>query len=181
MAKLTDKQKRFCEEYLVDMNGTQAAIRTGYSKKTARVQSAQMLSISKVQEYLQQLRAEQQERVRVDADRVLQELSAIAFSNITDVVNIDRLDITFRDDIIPEAQAAIQVMNMTKGSQGSNQGSHSTERIQIKMHGKLGALKELGNHLGLFRELDMAIAVLKQYGTVEPTETGHIFHCTQLN
>ena len=180
MAQLTDKQKRFCEEYLIDMNGTQAAIRAGYSKKTAHVQASQTLSISKVQEYLQELRSEQQERVRVDADRVLQELCAIAFSKITDVVNIEQFDISFRDDIVPGAQAAIQSMVMIKSSHESNQGANSTERIQLKMHGKLGALKELGNHLGLFRELDIAIAVLKQYGIVEPTETGHVFHCAQL-
>lgn len=69
--KLTPKQEQFCREYLVDLNATQAAIRAGYSKKTAEQQGARLLRNVKVQMCLQSLRLEQQERVQVTADYVL--------------------------------------------------------------------------------------------------------------
>lgn len=87
---LNEKQKRFCEEYLVDMNGTQAAIRAGYSKKTAQEQSSRLLSNAIVQEYVAKLRQEQQERTKIDADWVLKqavELHLRCMQDIKPVIN----------------------------------------------------------------------------------------------
>jgi phage terminase small subunit len=73
--KLTPKQQRFCEEFMVDMKGTQAAIRAGYSPKAARFQSSRMLTNVDVQQYLNELRSQQQERLEINADAVLKELA----------------------------------------------------------------------------------------------------------
>lgn len=70
-AKLNDKRKRFCEEYVIDLNGTQAAIRAGYSEKTAAQQAEQLLRILEVQEYIQELMDARSERVQINADYVL--------------------------------------------------------------------------------------------------------------
>lgn len=68
---LTPKQAMFCREYLIDLNGTQAAIRAGYSPKTAQEQSARLLSNVIIQEYVQLLMEERSERVNITAEDVL--------------------------------------------------------------------------------------------------------------
>lgn len=80
-AKLTEKQKRFCEEYLIDLNATQAAIRARYSVKTAEQISARLLRNVKVQKYIENLRKEQSERTGITSDTVLKELEKIALTD----------------------------------------------------------------------------------------------------
>lgn len=76
---MTNKQKRFCEEYLVDLNATQAALRTGYSQKTAASIASENLQKPEILGYIAKLRAEQSERTGITADKVLEELSKVAF------------------------------------------------------------------------------------------------------
>jgi len=76
--KLTDKQKRFCHEYMVDMNGTQAAIRAGYSKKTADVIASENLVKPKITEYLGTLKGKQEQRTEITADSILKRINELA-------------------------------------------------------------------------------------------------------
>ena len=76
--KLTDKQQRFCEEYLVDLNATQAAVRAGYSEKTAGAIGFENLRKPEIQAYLQKLKEEQSERTQITADSVLSRLNQVA-------------------------------------------------------------------------------------------------------
>lgn len=78
MANLTPKIQRFCEEYIIDLNGKQAAIRAEYSKKTAEQQASRLLSNVKVQKYIAKLQAERAKRTETDADYVINGLKAIA-------------------------------------------------------------------------------------------------------
>lgn len=80
--KLSLKQKRFCEQFLIDMNATQAAIRAGYSKNGARTQSTRMLANASIQTYLAELRSQQQERTQITADMVLTEIARVAFLDL---------------------------------------------------------------------------------------------------
>lgn len=73
MKKLTDKQRRFVEEYLIDLNATQAAIRAGYSEKTARQAGSENLSKPDIQYAIQKEMASRSERTKIDADFVLTE------------------------------------------------------------------------------------------------------------
>ena len=75
---LTPKQEMFCLEYVVDMNGTQAAIRAGYSKRTANEQAAQLLAKPSIKQRVQELLAERARRVKLSADWVLARLRAEA-------------------------------------------------------------------------------------------------------
>lgn len=79
MAKLTDKQKRFCEEYLVDLNATQAAIRAGYSERTAEQIAYKLVKKSSVSEYLRSLKEKRSSRTEITADRVLAAIAEIGF------------------------------------------------------------------------------------------------------
>ena len=78
---MTDKQKRFCEEYLVDLNATQAAIRAGYKVKTARSQGQRLLTNVDIQRYLSELMQKRSERTGIDADTVLEELRRVALTD----------------------------------------------------------------------------------------------------
>lgn len=71
MAKLTDKQEQFCQEYLIDLNATQAAIRAGYSEKTANEQGARLLANVSIQTRLKELQSARQERTEITQDYVL--------------------------------------------------------------------------------------------------------------
>lgn len=89
--ELTDKQARFCEEYLIDLNATQAAIRAGYSEKTAREQAAQNLSKLNIQEKIAELKAERSKRTEMTQDSVIQELAAVARAEVKGVRAVDKL------------------------------------------------------------------------------------------
>lgn len=75
--KLTPKQKRFCDEYLVDLNATQAAIRAGYSEKTAAVIANENLKKPNIQEYVNQRMAEKEKELIADQDEVLRYLTSV--------------------------------------------------------------------------------------------------------
>ena len=89
--ELTDRQARFCEEYLIDLNATQAAIRAGYSEKTAREQAAQNLSKLNIQEKIVELKAERSKRTEITQDSVIQELAAVARAEVKGVRAVDKL------------------------------------------------------------------------------------------
>ena len=89
MAKLTEKQQRFIDEYLIDLNATQAAIRAGYSVKTAREQASQNLTKLNIQQAISEKMAERSKRTGVNQDRIVLELAKIAFVNAADVIDSD--------------------------------------------------------------------------------------------
>lgn len=86
MAKLTDKQELFAREYLKDLNGTQAAIRAGYSEKTAQEQASRLLSNVMVQDRIAELKAERNEQIGVDAAYVLRRLTEIDQMDVLDIL-----------------------------------------------------------------------------------------------
>ena len=91
MAKLTDKQKRFCEEYLIDLNATQAALRAGYKAKTARSQGQRMLTKVDIQRRITDLMKERSDRTALTSDSVLQELSRIAMAQDVEITGKEKL------------------------------------------------------------------------------------------
>jgi hypothetical protein len=119
--------------------------------------------LTNLQRYLTELRSQQSERLQINVDMVLRELAIIGFGSIGDVLEIDDSGARLKPQLTEEARAAIGSITITD------------DRIQVRMHNKIQALRELGLHFGLFNDFNTAIATLKQYGTVEATETGHVF------
>ena len=74
---LTEKQKRFCDEYLIDLNATQAAIRAGYSEKTAYRTGADNLRKPQIKKYIEQRMAEKEAELIADQDEVLKYLTSV--------------------------------------------------------------------------------------------------------
>ena len=141
MPKLTDKQKRFCEEYLIDLNATQAAIRAGYKEKTAYAQGQRLLKKVEAQEYLQELMDERSKRTEITADRVLRELAAIAFSDRTELAQVGESgEVTFT----PTEQLKEDIKRTIAGIENGKHG------IKVTTYDKVKALELLGKHLGLF-------------------------------
>ena len=89
MANLTPKQQRFVEEYLIDLNATQAAIRAGYSAKTAKVIAAQNLSKLNVQEAIEEAQSKRAEQTQIDAAYVLKRLVEIDQMDVLDIMDDD--------------------------------------------------------------------------------------------
>ena len=90
---LTAKQQRFVEEYLIDLNATQAAIRAGYSEKTAYSIGEENLRKPEISFEIQKAMDRRSKRTEITADRVLQEYAKIGFSNITDYLKVERGDV----------------------------------------------------------------------------------------
>lgn len=146
MAGLTAKQQRFVEEYLIDLNATQAAIRAGYSVKRASEIGYQLLQKTTVKHAIDKAMAERSRRTGITQDRVLQELAKIAFVNPTDVINMD--EATIRGDANREDTAAIASVRVKTIP---TEAGEITER-EVKICDKLKALELLGKHLGMFTD-----------------------------
>ena len=144
MAKLTAKQQKFVDEYLIDLNATQAAIRAGYSPDTAKEQGYQLLHKTSLSSAIAQAIAYRSRRTGITQDRVLREMAKVAFVNANDVIDPDSA--TVRADATEEDLACIQAVKVKTSE--SEMGS-SSER-EIKLYDKMRALEMLGKHLGLF-------------------------------
>lgn len=140
---MTKKQKRFIEEYLIDLNATQAAIRAGYSPDTAKSIGSENLTKPDIQARIAKAMAERSRRTGVNADRVVMELAKIAFVNASDVIDAETA--TLKPDAAPEDTAAVQSVKV------KTFGEDGLER-EIKMADKLKALELLGKHLGIFKD-----------------------------
>jgi len=151
---LTAKQKAFVEEYLVDLNATQAAIRAGYSKKTARSIGQENLTKPDIQAAIQKAQIERSERTEVTADMVLKELSLLGFANMLDYVRISEAGEPFIDlsDLTREQAAAISETMVEDYFEGRGKDSRQVRKVRIKFHDKRGALTDIGKHLGMFKE-----------------------------
>jgi len=76
-SKLTERQKMFCKEYIIDLNATQACIRAGYSEKTAKQIGSENLSKPYLQEEIARLMKSREERVKLTADKVLEDIERV--------------------------------------------------------------------------------------------------------
>jgi phage terminase small subunit len=146
MSKLTPKQQIFVEEYLYDLNATKAAIRAGYSPRTAHVQGPRMLENVRVRAHIEKALAERSRRTGINTDLVLLELARIGRANPADVVNFD--EATIRDSNLRDDTAAIQSIKVKKIP---TENGEIIER-EIKFHDKNRALELLGKHLGMFTD-----------------------------
>src|SRR5690606_21301345 len=145
---LTDKQQRFVEEYMVDLNATQAAIRAGYSQNAAHSIGAENLIKPEIQEAIQKRKQELSDSTGITAERVLSEYAKIAFSDARELFTPDNdlFDIRQLDDSTAAAVQYVQVDVM------SVQGVPMGQSKKVKLYDKLRALEALGRHIGLFEK-----------------------------
>lgn len=144
MTKLTDKQELFCREYLIDLNATQAAIRAGYSENTASEQGARLLVNVKVQNYIQELKQQRNDRNKIDADYVLKRLVEIDQMDILDILAPS-------GDFLPIKKWPRTWRTTLSGLDIAIIGSGDTEAImkKIKWPDKTKNLELLGKHISV--------------------------------
>lgn len=175
MANLTEKQKLFCEEYLVDLNATQAAIRAGYKSPNAYQIGAENLRKPQIQEYLQEKQQERSKRTEITADFVLKELAAIASTRITDVVNVLNRPIAMEDgSVINVPYVCVKnTAELTDAQKSAIASIKQTKNgVEIKMHDKVGTLKLIGDHLGMFAPVKDAVEEYESDGFIEALREG---------
>lgn len=141
MVKLTEKQKRFVQEYLVDLNATAAAKRAGYSEKSASRIAVELLNKTQVSAEIQKQQAKRQKRTEITQEKVLQELAAIAFANGYDFAQVIKPGVV---RVIPTEEIP---QDKRKAVASIKETANGTE---IKTYDKVRALELLGKHLGIF-------------------------------
>ncbi len=152
MRELKEKQKRFCEEYLIDLNATQAAIRAGYPARSAGSIGSENLKKPAIRAYIDEKLAERSARTGINADRVLAELGKLAFVNPTDVINSESGMIdenASRDDTAAIAVIKVKTIPTKDGD--------VVER-EVRFADKTKALEMCAKHLGMFRDEDESSA-----------------------
>lgn len=159
---MTAKQKRFCEEYLIDLNATQAAIRADYSERTAYSIGQENLKKPEIQACMKQLMDERSKRTQISADMVLKEYAKLGFSDITDYLKVttrermvkydtpdgvvfekemmQSVDLYDTEEVDPVKMHAVAEIKQTK------------DGIALKLHDKKGALDSIARHLGMFTD-----------------------------
>lgn len=166
-APLNPKQEQFCQEYLVDLNGTQAAIRAGYSDKTANEQSSQLLAKLHIQARVAELQAARGQRLEVTQDQVLREFAKLAFANMQDFITVQPDGTAYVDlsKLTREQAAALQEVVVDEYTDGRGKTAREVKRIRIKLADKKSALDSVAKHLGMFVErlqVDLTAGALEQ-------------------
>lgn len=145
--KLSDKQKKFCEEYIIDFNQTQSAIKAGYSAKTAYSIGNENLKKPDIQAYIKELLSKREERTQITADMVVKEWAKIAFFDIRKIFHkegglINPHDL---DDETATVISSIKARDVKVGD--------DIETIkEYRLNDKMKALDMLAKHLGMFEK-----------------------------
>lgn len=168
---LNPKQLRFCEEYIVDLNATQAAIRAGYSEKTAGQIGEQNLKKLEIQEKITELQQARSKRTEITSDMVLKELAKVGFSKITNYLKVSEafVDVPVEDpfdegngdddDGLPKVTEKrffkmVEIFETEKMPEEVIPAIASIKQgpkgIELKLHDKVKSLELIGKHLGMF-------------------------------
>lgn len=150
---LQEKQRRFAEEYIVDLNASQAAIRAGYSEKTAGQIGSRLLKNVEVQEAVKKAKEKRAKRLEITQDRVLTEMAKLAFSNMLDYVSIvsDGAAVVDLSALTEDQAAAIKEITVEEYKEGGGDDARDVKRVKLKLADKKPALESLGHHLGMFK------------------------------
>lgn len=142
---MTEKQKIFADEYLIDLNATRA-YRVAYPSvkkdEVAAAAAARLLKNVKVAAYIQKRMEERQKRTEITQDRVLEELAAIAFARATDYAEVKGECVRIKDTDTLDEQQIRAIVGIKEGKYG----------IELKLNDKEKALELLGRHLGMFKD-----------------------------
>lgn len=170
---LSDRQKAFVREYCVDFNATQAAVRAGYSEKTAMQQGSRLLSNVEIQLAVQDETKKQGEASRDIKERILEELALIAFSRLSDYTSDGQLKAL--EDIDADKIAAIGSIEVNETTGGGKGQEWKSVKTKFKLWSKEKALELLMRHHGMLNDklqVDLPDPVVIQRRNGEVIELG---------
>ena len=147
MRKLTEKQREFARQYTVDFNAKRAAIRAGYSPKSAQVQGCKLLTNPKVVDFLKGLQAERNHKTEVTAARVIEEMARIAFTDHSELFEVrdGKPVLKTPDKWTPEIGAVVKSFRVGKSG------------VHVQLHNKSQALEQLAKHLGIYTDPESVV------------------------
>lgn len=152
---MTPKQTRFVQEYLIDLNATQAAIRAGYSAKTAEQQGSRVLGYVEVAAAIAEGQAAISKKLEVTAEDVARELALLGFADMGTYIKLGAGETTVQLDWtdLPEgATRCIQEITQEEHTGGKGHETGQIRRTKFKLYDKKGSLELLGRHLGMFND-----------------------------
>lgn len=152
MDDLTPKQQKFVQEYLIDLNATQAAIRAGYAATGAAVEGVRLLRKAKIQEALANAQKNLAKETGITAERVLRELALLGFANMADYMRVGAEGDAVLDfsRLTREQAAALAEVTVEDFKDGRGEDARDVRRIKFKLADKRAALVDIGKHLGMF-------------------------------
>lgn len=152
--KLPPMQDRFVDEWLIDFNGTQAAIRAGYSERSARSIAGRLLTKDNIQREISRRQKDLQRRTEVTQERVVMELARVAFADATDYVQVETRIINRGEVKVPIELAVHKETAELSADQRAAIASikQGANGVEIKLHDKIKALELLGRHIGMFND-----------------------------
>ena len=155
--EITDKMRQFVDEYLIDLNGTQAAIRAGYSESTAQEQSSQLLARPDIRALIEQAQKDRVDRVQINQDTTVNELKTIAFSDVADFVIVKEGGVIEQrpfNELKKEQTRCVKKIKQTVRTAQSSDGAviHQTAVLELDLYDKVKSLELLGRHLGIFND-----------------------------
>jgi len=143
---LSEKQARFCEYYAKTLNGTESALKAGYSKKSAYAQSSQHLKKLKIQQYIKHLRKKVSQEIKVDHVYILNKLKNWLETDVTETINVASEDIKKLPKELRLAISSYKINTRTL-----NDGTKETT-IDLRFTSKEKAIELLGKHIGFFEK-----------------------------
>jgi phage terminase small subunit len=151
---LNDRQRRFIDEYLVDLNGAQAAIRAGYSPRSARQRADVLLNEPDVAGALAAAQAALAERTGITQAMVLEELAKIGFANMGNYLHATTGGDPYFDfaGLTEEQKAALVEVTVEDFTEGRGEDARNIRRVKFKLGDKRAALVDIGKHLGMFKD-----------------------------
>ena len=174
--KPTARQQRFVDEYIIDLNGTQAAIRAGYAKGSASVQGTRLLRNDSVQYAIALAQQQRAERTAITQDRVLNELAILGFADMGDYIRLEpdgsaRMDWSSLPENGTKAIAEITQEVVITGKDGDE----PIRKTKFKLHDKRQSLVDVGKHLGMFRQSELQaghVTINMNFGQAAPVIEG---------
>ena len=147
MEELTTKQRRFCEEYVIDWNATQAAIRAGYSENTAKEIGYENLTKPHIKAYVEEIQKDLSKLAGVSALRNALELKKVAYSNMGDFRE-GWMDLKDFEELPEELKACLQEISTQEKTSRIGEAEVTTTFIKFKLHDKLKAIEMLNRMFG---------------------------------
>lgn len=156
---LNDRQDIFVDEYLIDLNATQAAIRAGYSVKSAAIIGHENLRKPNIAAAIQKRMQARAKNLEVSAERVLAELAKLAYSNIDDFVDTESYDLPVidmkgltRDQLAAVSEITVDTRYEFEGRGADRECVGTVDKVKFKLYDKKAALTDLAKHLGLYEK-----------------------------
>ena len=184
--ELNPRQTRFVQEYLIDLNGTQSAIRAGYSKKTAANIAEENLRKPQIKSAIQVAMEARAKATEITAEKVLREIALVAFQNMADFCHVDESGMVqpYPLDTLQDGASRVikkvrekRVIRTVKGTKGRPDGDQILDSTyEFELYDKVKSLELLARHLGLLHdktELDIKQpinVIIKKFSTEYPAQ-----------